>query len=52
MDHHQEQITNLACANTVGSVLPPIVTLKGKRLHYEWTKGEIPNTIYGMSPQG
>ena len=49
---NKSQITILACTNAVGTVLPHMVTLKGERLHYEWTKGEIPNTIYGMSPQG
>ena len=29
-----------------------MVIIKGECLNYEWTKGEIPNTIYGMSPQG
>ena len=46
------QITVLACANAAGTVLPPMVIFKGERLNHEWTKGEVPNTIYGMSPQG
>ena len=46
------QITILACANTVGTVLPPMIIFKSERLNHEWTKGEIPNTIYGVSPQG
>jgi len=25
---------------------------KGEHLNYEWTKGEVPNTVYGLSPQG
>ena len=29
-----------------------MVIFKGECLNYEWTKGEIPNTTYGMSPQG
>ena len=29
-----------------------MVIFKGEHLKYERTKGEIPNTIYGMSPQG
>ena len=29
-----------------------MVIFKSECLNYEWTKGEIPNTIYGMSPQG
>ena len=46
------QITILACSNATGTVLPPMIIFKGERLNYEWTKGEIPNTVYGMSPQG
>ena len=46
------QITVLAYASAAGTVLPPMVIFKGERLNYEWTKGEVPNTIYGMSPQG
>ena len=46
------QITILACSNAVGTVLPPMVIFKGERFNHEWTKGEIPNTTYGMSPQG
>ena len=49
---NKSQITILACSNAVGTVLPPMVIFKGECLNYEWTKGEIPNTIYGMSPQG
>ena len=46
------QITILACSNAVATVLPPMVIFKGECLNHEWTKGEIPNTIYGMSHQG
>jgi len=49
---NKTQITILACANAVGTMLPPMVIFKGERLNYEWTKGEVPNTEYGMSPQG
>lgn len=49
---NKSQITILDCSNAVGIVLPPMVIFKAKHLHYEWTKGEIPNTIYRMSPQG
>ena len=29
-----------------------MVIFKGERLNYEYTKGEVPGTLYGMSPNG
>lgn len=29
-----------------------MVIFQGKRLNPEWTKGEVPNTLYGMSDKG
>lgn len=46
------QITILACANGVGTVVPPMVIFEGKRLNPEWCKGEVPCTLYGMSEKG
>ena len=46
------QITILACANAGGTVIPPMVIFEGKRLNAEWTKGEVPCTLYGMSDKG
>ena len=46
------QITVLACANAVGTMLLPIVTFKGERFNYDWVKGEVLDTKYGMSPNG
>ena len=46
------QITILACANAAGTVIPPMVVFQGKRLNPEWTKGEVPCTLYGMSDKG
>lgn len=46
------QITVLACANAVGTAIPPMVIFEGKRLNPEWTKGEVPCTLYGMSDKG
>ena len=43
------QITILACA---GTVIPPMVVFQGNRLNPEWTKGEVPCTLYGMSDKG
>lgn len=49
---NRSQIKILACTNAVGTVVPPMVIFKGELLNYEWTRGEIPNIIYGMLPQG
>ena len=49
---NKAQITVLVCANAAGNVLPPMVIFEGKRLNPEWTKGEVPDTLYGMSDKG
>lgn len=49
---NKSQITVLACANAAGSVIPPMVIFEGKRLNPEWTKGEVPDTLHGMSEKG
>lgn len=49
---NKAQITILACANAAGNVIPPMVIFEGKRLNPEWTKGEVPDTLYGMSDKG
>ena len=49
---NKTQITILACTNAVGTMLPPMVIFKSEQLNYEWTRGKVPNTEYGMSPQG
>ena len=46
------QITILACPNAAGTVIPPMVIFQGERLNAEWTKGEVPCTLYGMSDKG
>ena len=46
------QITILACGNAAGTMIPPMVIFEGKRLNPEWTKGEVPCTLYGMSDKG
>ena len=43
----KSQITLVACANTAGSVLPPMLILKGERLNHELTKGEVLNNSMG-----
>ena len=49
---NKSQITILACGNAAGNMIPPMVIFDGKRLNPEWTKGEVPNTLYGMSEKG
>ena len=46
------QITILAYANAAGSALPLMVVFEGKWLNAEWIKGDVPDTLYGMSDQG
>ena len=49
---NKAQITTLACANAAGTAPPPMMIFKGERFNHDWTKGDVPNTLYGMSPQG
>ena len=48
----KEQITIIACANAAGQAIPPMIKFEGKYLNHEWTIGEVPGTIYGMSDKG
>jgi len=48
----KSQITLVACGNAAGTVLPLILIFKGERMNHEWTRGEVPNTLYGMSENG
>jgi len=49
---NKTQITVLSCANAVGTMLPPMVIFKGECFNYDWVKREVPDTVYGMSPNG
>ena len=49
---NKTNITIVVCANAAGEVIPPMVIFKGERFNHEWSQGEIPNTLYCMSPQG
>ena len=42
----------IGCGNAVGQSIPPMVIFEGKYLNHEWTVGEIPGTLYGMSDKG
>ena len=44
------KITNLACAS--GQTLPPMGVFAGKNLNSVLVRGEVPATLYGMSPSG
>ena len=35
-----QEITIISCTSVTGTVLPPMVIFKGKRLKHEWTRGE------------
>ena len=48
----KSQITIVACANAAGYALPPMVIFKGERLNANYTKNQVPSTLYGMSKQG
>ena len=49
---YKSQITILACANAAGTTLPQMVIFDRQRFNLEWSQGEIPNTLYGMSQKG
>ena len=46
------QMTVLACVSASGYSMPPMVIIDRKRLKPDHTRGEIPGTIYGLSPNG
>ena len=46
------QVTVLGCCSATGQALPPFVIFDAKQLNYEWTRGEVPGTQYGLSDTG
>lgn len=46
------QITVVGCCSAAGFSLPPMVVFDRKRLKPEWTVGEVPETVYGLSKSG
>lgn len=48
----KSQITVLGCCSATGQALPPFIIFQGKQLNYQWTRGEIPGTRYGVSESG
>ena len=49
---NKSQITIVGCGNAAGQTLPPMVIFKGERFNHEWSVGEVPDTLYGMSENG
>ena len=49
---NKTQITILACANAAGQAVPPMVIFSGKNFNSLLSKGEVPDTLYGMSQNG
>ena len=49
---NKSQVTVIACVSATGHVIPPFVIFDAKMLNYEWTKGEVPGTMYGLSTTG
>ena len=48
----KSQITVLACCSASGYVLPPFVILDRLSLKQDFTVGEVPGTVYGLSKKG
>jgi len=48
----KSQLTVLGAVNAAGHYIPPFVIFNRKSLNPEWTKGEVPNTSYGLSSKG
>ena len=48
----KEQIIIIGCGYAVGQSISPMVIFEGKYLNHEWTIGEIPGSLFGMSGKG
>lgn len=51
-NEHAQNVTVVSCANAIGSVIPPLILFKGKRLKPEWTDQFPPGGIALMTPKG
>ena len=49
---NKSQITVIACVSAAGHVIPPFVIFDSKGLNYQWSKGEVVGTRYGLSSNG
>ena len=48
----KSQITAVGCVNAAGQAIPPMVVWDRKTMAPKLAEGEVPGTIYGMSPKG
>lgn len=48
----KSQITVMACGSAAGYAIPPFVIFDRKTLNPEFTRGEVPGTLYGLSQSG
>ena len=48
----KSQVTVLACASAAGYAIPPFVIFDRKTLNPQYTRGEVPGTLYGLSQSG
>ena len=42
----------VGCINAIGQALPPFIIFNAKNLNLDWTNGEVPGTMYGLSENG
>ena len=49
---NKTQINILVCANAAGQAVPRMVIISGKNFNRLLSKGEVPDTLYGMSENG
>ena len=45
-------MTVVGCINAIGQALPPFIIFNAKNLNLDWTNGEVPGTMYGLSENG
>jgi len=46
------QVTAVVCIKATGECIPPFIIFDAKNLNVEWTRDEVPGTIYGLSDNG
>ena len=49
---NKSQVTVVGCINAIGQALPPFIIFNAKNLNLDWTNGEVPGTMYGLSENG
>ena len=49
---NKSQITVVGCINATGQALPPFIVFNAKNLNLQWTTGEVPGAIHGLSESG